>query len=281
MKKSLLAFTFCIYVSFVFAQRSVDDIRADFLDADSKNVLVAAHRAAHLVHPENSIPAIKEAIAIGVDIVELDVKVTKDGVPILMHDRTIDRTTTGTGDPSDYTYKQLKKLRLIHLGDTTNQRIPTFKEALKLTKGKALVDIDIKTDGLDEIIKVIKALKCEDQVFWFDNDYEALQYVKSIDNEFMLMPRAYSFAMADSAIQRFQPEIVHIDFSFYDQNVVNLIKENNARVWINALGETDALIASGNESEALDNLLRYGANVFQTDQPELLIKALKNRNIHP
>lgn len=280
MKKLIGFLLISVYASLVFGQKGVDQIRAELLDSESNIVLVAAHRAAHLNHPENSIPAIKAAIEMGVDILELDVKVTKDGIPILMHDRTIDRTTTGAGEPSEFTYKELMKLRLVHNGDTTKEKIPTFKQALKLAKGKALIDIDIKTDKLDPIIAEIKRQKLEDHVFWFDNDYEALDYVESIDKDFMLMPRAYSYEMADSAITRFQPELIHIDFSFYDKEVVELIKTNRSRVWINALGEPDKLLAEGKEDEALEGLLKHGANVIQTDQPAILIKALEKRALH-
>ncbi len=269
-----------IHSSVVCAQHPVDEIRNQFLDANSKYVLVAAHRAAHNHYPENSLPAIQDAIDMGVDIVELDVKVTKDGVPVLMHDRTIDRTTNGSGKPSDYTLSEIRKFRLLHNGNITDEKIPTFEEVLKLVKGKVLVDIDIKTDQLDPIIHVIKKLECEDHVFWFDSDYEGLQHIIDVDPDFMLMPRAYSYEMADSAIVRFHPEVIHIDFSFYTQEVSALIKSNHGRVWINALGKYDELLDAGDEKKALNDLLRNGANIIQTDQPEILLRALKKRKLH-
>ena len=280
MKRFINIILFLFYVSATFAQDAVEQIRKDFLDANSGIVLVAAHRGAHNLHPENSLPAIRETIELGVDIVELDVKVSKDGVPVLMHDGTIDRTTTGSGKPSDYTLEELKKFRLIHKKDTTDEQIPTFAEALNLIKNNIMVDIDLKTDQLDPIIEVIKKYGCEDQVFFFDSDYEALQYIKASDQEFMLMPRAYSYEMADSAIVRFEPEVVHIDFSFYNQEVVELIKSNNARIWINALGKPDQQIVSGDAEQAVNELLKHGANIIQTDQPGLLLEELRNRNLH-
>ena len=280
MKRILSIVLFLFYVSLSFAQDAVENIRKEFLDAKSKIVLVAAHRAAHNNYPENSLPAIQEAIDLGVDIAELDVKVTKDGVAVLMHDATIDRTTTGSGKPSDYTLEELRKFRLIHKKDTTDEQVPTFAEALKLIKNNILVDIDIKTDKLDPIIAAIKKCECENHVFFFDNDYNALQYVRDSDPEFMLMPRAYSYEMADSAIVRFNPEVIHIDFSFYNQEVVELIKSNDARVWINALGLTDMAFGTKNEDKAMDKLLKYGANIIQTDQPKLLLEVLRKRNLH-
>ena len=280
MKRFLSTILFLFYVSIAFSQDAVENIRKEFLDAKSKIVLVAAHRAAHNNYPENSLPAIQEAIDLGVDIAELDVKVTKDGVAVLMHDGTIDRTTTGSGKPSDYTLEELRRFRLIHKKDTTDEQIPTFAEVLELIKNNIMVDIDIKTDQLDPIIAAIKKCECENHVFFFDNDYNALQYVRDSDSDFMLMPRAYSYEMADSAIVRFNPEVIHIDFSFYNQEVVELIKSNNARIWINALGLPDMAFGTKNEDKAMDKLLKYGANIIQTDQPNLLLEVLRKRNLH-
>lgn len=281
MKRFFSVILFLGYTSISIAQHAVEMIQKEFLDASSSVVLVAAHRAAHQNYPENSLPAIQKAIDLGVDIVELDVKVTKDGVAVLMHDRTIDRTTTGKGEPSEYTLEELQKFKLLHDGKPTNLHVPTFDAALKLTKNKVMVDIDIKTDKLDPILDAIKANECDDQVFFFDDDYYSLQYVRSVDKGIMLMPRAYSYAMADSAIVMFSPQVVHIDFSFYDPEVSHLIKSNNARIWINALGKIDREIGTPNEDEAMDEILKYGANVIQTDKPELLKKALQKRNLHP
>src|SRR5215218_7165785 len=78
----------------VAAQERSIALRRKLLDPNG-DVLVAAHRAAHAKYPENSIDAIREAVRLNVDIIEIDVKVSKDGVPFLMHDRTMDRTTNG------------------------------------------------------------------------------------------------------------------------------------------------------------------------------------------
>ncbi len=281
MKIKIAGFFLFLNGGLVMAQNRVDQIRDEFLDAGSEVVLVAAHRAAHTIYPENSLPAIQHAIDLGVDIVELDVKVTKDGIPVLMHDGKIDRTTTGKGKPSDYTLEELKTFHLVHNGKVTGYRIPTFEEALQLVKGNIMVDIDLKTDKLDPIIAEVKKTGCEDHVFFFDNDYNALQHVRDADPDFMLMPRAYSYEMADSVLVRFHPQVIHIDFKFYNQKVVDLIKSNGARVWINALGYIDPAFGTEKEDEALGKLLKYSANIIQTDKPELLLTILKKRNLHP
>src|SRR5687767_2762637 len=99
----------CLIVAFmscaisVAAQERAIELRRKLLDPNG-DVMVAAHRAAHAKYPENSIDAIQEAIRLKVDIIEIDVKVSKDGVPFLMHDRTMDRTTNGKGDPEELTW---------------------------------------------------------------------------------------------------------------------------------------------------------------------------------
>lgn len=257
-------------------QRDIDKILVKFHDAGSEYVMVAAHRAAHNGFPENSIHAIKYAIELDVDILELDVKITKDNVAVLMHDGTINRTTNGTGKVEDYTLSELKSFRLKKGdGTLTNERIPTFEEALNAVYGKAMVDIDIKTGNVKPIVDAVKITNTVDHVFYFDNNYDVLKAIRELDERSMFMPRAYSFEMADSALKVFNPQVVHIDPSFYSGEVTELIRGKNARIWINALGEPDIMIRKGKTEEAVESLLKHNANIIQTDEPELLILYLE------
>jgi glycerophosphoryl diester phosphodiesterase len=264
----------------VFAQKKVEKIRKAFLDPKSKMVLVASHRAVHHQYPENSILAIKEAIRLGIDIVEIDVQVSKDGIPMLMHDGKIDRTTNGKGDLEEQNYEDLRKLRLVANGKITDEVIPTLEEALIAAKGNILVDLDLKTDHIRQVINVVKKTKSGKHVFFFDSNYAMLSQVDSASKDFMLMPRAYNYAMADSALKLYGPEVVHIDSKFYTDEVCSLIKNKGARIWINALGKPDVAIRDGKEKEALEELLKHGANIIQTDEPEKLMKALQKNGLH-
>ena len=96
----------------VSAQNHVDKIVNEFNNSNSANVLVAAHRGDWRHAPENSIKGIENCIVMGVDIVEVDVRKTKDGKLVLMHDATINRTTNGTGKVSGHTLAELKELFL-------------------------------------------------------------------------------------------------------------------------------------------------------------------------
>lgn len=252
----------------------------EFHNPESEYVMVAAHRAAHKIHPENSLPAIQRAIDLGVDIIELDVKVSTDGIPFLMHDGTINRTTNGTGDGEDYSMEELKQFRLKN-GDGTlsNKTIPTFEEALNITRGKAMVDIDIKTSHVKQINDVVQKTKTVKQVFYFDNDYDGLKEVRAMESKSIFMPRAYSYEMADSALNVFSPAVVHIDPSFYTNEVTTLIRNNGARIWINSLGDSDQRIRDGKIDEAMNELLKFNANVIQTDEPEKIIQYLTTKGL--
>jgi glycerophosphoryl diester phosphodiesterase len=280
--RRFIYFQFFLFLGFIaHAQPSAVAIRRILLDSGSPTVLVAAHRAAHNVYPENSLQAIQESIKLGVDIIEIDVKVSKDGVPFLMHDRTMDRTTTGKGDPEEFTWAQLQQFFIVDKGKKTKLKIPSLHDALELAYGKILIDLDLKTDKIGEVVQVVNKTNSKDFVFFFDSDYHVLSRVQQSSKDFMIMPRAYSVQQADSAINLFDPPVVHIDFSFYTPQCVDVIRSSYARIWINALGDPDKDIKEGKEKRALKNLLEHGANIIQTDEPALLLAALREKGLHP
>ena len=107
-----------------------------------------------------------------------------------------------------------------------------------------------------------------------------LDEIKKLENSAQIMPRAYSFQMADSAVVRYAPPVVHIDPKFYTKELSKMLKDNNSRIWINALGESDAYIRYGKGEEVLETLLENGANMIQTDEPEMLLQLLRYKGLH-
>ena len=277
-----LLFLFLVACAAPQPTSNIDTILENFHDANSEYVMVTAHRAAHKIHPENSLPAIKHSISLGIDIVELDVKTTKDNIPVLMHDVSgINRTTNGSGKVEDYTLEELKKFRLINPdGTLSEETIPTFEEALNLIHGNIMVDVDLKTDNVKPIVEMVKKTETQKYVFYYNNNYNILKEVLNLDENAMLMPYASSYEMADSALNLFSPEVVHINPSFYSLKVSSSITYNKARIWINALGDTDAMIREGKTGEAMDKLLLYKANIIQTDEPEIVLSYLISKGLH-
>jgi len=248
-----------------------------------ERVLVAAHRSAHLVHPENSLAAIRDAIAIGADIIEVDVRKTKDGVYVLLHDEKIDRTTTAKGAVSNYTYDELNAIPLLQNGQPTNERIPTFESALLAAKGRIMVDIDFKLDSTQDAINVCKLISeagMQKQVLFFVYDYSYTSIIDSIDNSIAVMPRAYNKEDVVNILKNYKVPVIHVDCAFYNDTLMGEIRTHDVRVWINALGKFDDLEKT-QKNLGYDSLLKMKAvNIIQTDYPANLLKYLQERSLH-
>jgi glycerophosphoryl diester phosphodiesterase len=215
-----------------------------------------------------------------VDIIEIDAKTSKDGVVMLMHDGTINRTTNGTGPLENYTFEELRKLRLKNAdGSLSQYQIPTLVEVFQLAKGHILVDLDLKTENIEPIVAEVQKAGMQTQVFFFDSDYDVLKRIKAIDPSLYLMPRTHSREEVEEAIRIFNPSIVHIDPTFYTKEMMVDLKARNVKVWINALGKVDISIAGGSSILFME-LVENGANVIQTDQPEKMLKILKANGLH-
>jgi len=111
--------------------------------------LVISHAACGGHAPENTLAGIRQALRIGADAIEIDVQASADGVPILMHDLTVDRTTGGSGEVAKLTLAQLRAL------DAGGEPVPTLADVLDLTVGQALLVIEIKQPGIEERVAAV------------------------------------------------------------------------------------------------------------------------------
>lgn len=100
--------------------------------------LVVAHRGASADHPENTLAAFEAAIEAGADAVELDVRLTADGVPVVLHDAEVGVVTDGRGAVDELTLVEVKRLRV------RGEEVPTLDEALEVLSGRAAVDVEVK-----------------------------------------------------------------------------------------------------------------------------------------
>lgn len=149
----------------VLAATRVDTLRAKIASGDRDYVFVAMHRGDWRNYPENSIDAVKSCIALGADVVELDVARTKDGHFVLSHDDTLDRATTGKGKVEDRTLAEIRELRLRSGSGgpdapATTYGILTLEEALDAARGRILVNIDKFPRYPKAILDAVKAAGC-------------------------------------------------------------------------------------------------------------------------
>ena len=139
--------------------------RADEIFRRSGRCLIEGHRGAKALLPENTMPSFKHAVALGVDALETDVNMTKDGVPVLCHDRTVDRTTDGSGVIRQFTLEELKRFDAgCRFGDGAyagkGYQIPTLEEFCEwMTDHRdVLLNVEIKDYGLDNIDATLSTL---------------------------------------------------------------------------------------------------------------------------
>jgi len=258
----------------------LNKILSTFHDSSSSKVLIAAHRAMHTKYPENSLAAFRHSIESGVDIIETDIRTTKDGKLILMHDATIDRTTNGEGRVEDLTFAELQKFELDkESDDSETHKIPLAEDAFKLAHGKIMIDIDIKGVYAKDLVELVHMTNTEKQSIFFDSELAVLDSVILLDSTLLLMPRAYSLEEVKQIIERFHPPVIHIDPSFYTEEVVSTIKASGAKVWINALGFPDAKALIGLVDTGYAPLTDGGANIIQTDYPLNLHQFLVEKNL--
>ena len=144
----------------------VTQLRDFFKYTGNGSIIVSGHRGGYEEgYSENCIEGLENVLKQMPAFFEIDPRLTKDSVIVLMHDATLDRTTTGTGKVCDHTWKELQKLRLKdHSGKVTNCKIPTLEEVIKWSRGKTIINLDKKDVPMAMIAALIKKHKAEGHV---------------------------------------------------------------------------------------------------------------------
>ena len=279
----------------ISAQTRTDKLLKNLHDNESKYIFVIAHRGDWRNAPENSLQSIEKAIAMKVDMIELDIQPTKDGNFICMHDETLDRTSTGKGPIKDYTTEELKKFVLRSgSGIKTRQPIPTLKEALNVCKGRILVNIDKGGTYIKEIMPIIQECGMEKQVII--KGYYPVEKVKKEygSNESMLyMPIVNlwdkeAVATIQTFIKNFTPiayELCFKDDANPNLKIIDEIAKSGSRIWMNTLW--DSLCGGHDDENALLEskdkhwgwMLKHKATMIQTDRPQELIHYLEEKGL--
>lgn len=193
-KFCLILLPFCLIAANGFSQSDMtNNFQLPSLYNDnSDNFYVIAHRGASAYYPENTMAAFEGAVAMGAEMIEIDVMSSRDGVPVVFHDAMLDDHTNGTGLLRHYTLKQLKKLDAgSWFGkEFEGQQIPTLEEVLAFASGKIALNIEIKSEVVtDEVeggiveksLNLVKEYDMEDHVLFSSFDYRAISQLKALD----------------------------------------------------------------------------------------------------
>ena len=275
-----------------------DKIVAALHDASTRYVVVVAHRGDWRNYPENSIPAIESVIRMGVDVMELDVKMTRDSVLVLSHDWTLNRTTTGSGNISDYTYEQLLAfdLKRGHGIAIPGLKIPTLRQALEVCKDRIVVNVDQGFDYYDQVLAITEELGMTDQVLIKNGQPldKVQQRMSRHAHKMMYMPVVSVTGGSDMTTFNSylaNPEAVPIAFELcfdtLDDNVKNTARrvlDAGSKVWVNTIWgslcgdhDDDRAYDSPDPDKIYGPILDLGTSIIQTDRPEFLIKYLEKK----
>ena len=164
-------------------------------------IIVIAHRGANRSAPENTLEAYRRAIELGCDYVEVDVRQTKDGVLVLMHDRTVDRTTDGSGTIEDLTLAEIRSLSAgSKFGPNwSGEKVPTFEQALEVCRGRIRVYVDAKAGPVEEVFATIELHQMVHDVVIYGSA-ERLAAFKALRQEVWIMPDHPGSAEAVAAL---------------------------------------------------------------------------------
>lgn len=294
-----------------YANRA-EAIVAQIHDPKSQYVVVVCHRGDWRNFPENSISAIESIIRAEADIMELDLKMTKDSVLVLSHDHDVLRCTNfkkvfkdqpeKSPKVKDLTYAEIQQLSLLraHGVAVDSIKMPTLREALACCKDRICVNVDQGYEYYDQVLAITEELGVTNQILIKGKkpiDVVAAHEAK-YEHNMMYMP------IVD--IQK--PAGIELFNSYMEQGVVPLayevcwqtndgafedackkIIEQGSKVWVNTIwaslcggdgNDDDAAFVANNPGDVYQQYLDKGVSMIQTDRHELLINWLKEKGRH-
>ncbi len=292
-----------------------EKIIAELNNPNSNYVLVASHRGDWRNYPENSIPAIESVIRMGVDIMELDVKLTKDSVLVLSHDGNVRRCTNWRGEHGSgvdkLTLAEIKALKLkrAHGVTTDSLRMPTLEEAFIACKDRIVINIDQGFQFYDLIMPIAEKVGITKQLLIKGG--MAVDVVNATMNKYdekmMYMPIVCPVADSCKALKSFivageaNPGDKPIAYELcYNrkctpadyQEAVDLVRASGSRAWVNTLWSSlsgvgydddaalDALVSTGSPAPVYGAILATGVSMIQTDRPQMLLDYLRSIGRH-
>ncbi|MBB6452673.1 glycerophosphoryl diester phosphodiesterase [Salirhabdus euzebyi] len=261
-RKYLLIITIMLYITTTFLLNYTVNNKIVYLKWD---VAVAGHRGDVQTAPENSISGIKAAVEKGVDVVEIDVKLTKDGVVILNHDMNLKRVAGVSTNVKDMTYEELAK---IDIGAKFSEafigeKIPTLDEAMEVIKEENVeVIIDVKSDVPKRDIEF--ARRIVDIVE--QHEMADMTYIQSFSNEFLQEVRATNseikigqiMFLAAGNLGALDVDFYTINQSMLSDRFIKNAKRHNREVWVWTV----------NIERNMKEVLKYDIDGIITDYPE-------------
>lgn len=224
-----------------------------------------AHKGASSIAPENTLAAFSKAIDLGIQCIEVDIRLSKDDSIMVIHDETLDRTTNSSGKVNEFTYKYLKKLSASYKSkfgtEFNHEKIPTLFEVLQLASGKINVCIDLKNIPENKVIELIYKMDMTQEVFLMSYNVDKLKRIRTNFPEFRIV-------LIKNILTSIDIELAHemnafgVSCGYFSSNL--LIKEAHKK----GLELWSGIISDPAKAEYLFNKKVDG---IITDYPQLMI----------
>lgn len=258
---------------------TVEEARDFYAWTSDRIPMVSAHRGGpYPGYPENSIEAFENTLKHTPSIIEFDVALTKDSVLILMHDNTLDRTTTGKGKVIDHTFEEIRQLYLVDKeGLQTDFRVPTLDDALAWGKGKTLFTVDIKREvPFEMVVDAIKRHQAEPYAAVITYSVDAARKIHRLHPDLMLSVTIRN----EEELERFENSGIPVDrwiaftgTSERTEAFNAMLHERGVFTILGVLGNLDrSAIARGDQIYA--EFVEKGADILATDRPIEAAKAI-------
>lgn len=249
--------------------------------SNGDDFVVIAHRGASAYAPENTHSAFKLAIDMQSEMIELDLLLSKDGVPVVIHENGLERTTGIAGLVSNHTLDELRNFETgSWFSDEFNQEpFPTLEEVLAYSKERIAVNIEIKhesvTDSLEggiveKALELVKNVDMEDEVIFSSFDYRVMEQLNILDSEIskaLLYEEKQSNGLSPSQL-----------VDLYKVDAFNCSYKELSQAWINELNENKIpfFVYTINDEQLMEKVIHSGAKGIFTDKPDLLMKVVEN-----
>ena len=235
-------------------------LMAPWMPAQTRQVVVISHRGEHLHHPENTMPAFEEAVRVHADYIEVDVRTTKDGKLVLMHDSKVDRTTNGKGEVAQMSFDEIRALDA-----GSGAKVPTFDEVLDYARGKIGIYVDVKQVSAKDLVDHIVGHGMAENVVIYSGRIS--KEIQELNPNLKIMPESHSVELAQREVDELHVKVMAFDAGDFKPEVIEVAKKGHALIYVDRLGPADNPVKW---QEAIDQ----GADGIQTDHPEDLVKYL-------
>lgn len=261
--------------------KNTRELKEFFRYKDKNTPIISGHRGGMIKgFPENSIETFENTLRHTSAFYEIDPRLTKDGVAVLMHDATLDRTTNGTGKVSDYTYAELQKLRLKDPGGhITEAKIPTLKEAILWSKGKTVLNLDKKDLPLETTAKILMESK-NDIIMLTVHNAEEAKFYYSYNPKWMLS----AFVKTKKALKEYEAAgipwsnmIAYIGPKSTPENleILKILHAKGVMCMISAAPSYDKLNDVSERAKSYRMVFEQGADILESDLPIEVAEAIK------